>query len=121
MKNQDGEIQYDNLLRWNLPTFDEDDVSLFDWQAARMRNYIKKMVREKTYTPQHFRKGKEITGDNVAKFYGALIAKIRSGNPSINQHMLSTREIFDACEPVRRSMTLNTMKDMTRCLHFVDD
>ena len=35
--------------------------------------------------------------------------------------MFSTREIFDAVEPVKNSMPQSAMEDLSRCLHFADD
>ena len=34
-KDVNGDIRYDKVLEWTLPTFGENnDVKLFDWQAA---------------------------------------------------------------------------------------
>ena len=79
-------------------------------------------ANEKPYKPRYYNpdKGRTITGDHVARFYGALLAKMLSGNPS-NVQMFSTREIFDAVEPVKNSLTLDAMKDLSRCLHFAED
>ena len=74
----------------------------------------------KQYKPRYYKAGKTITTNLVARFYGALLARMLSGNPS-NSQMFSTREIFDAVEPVKNSLTLDAMKDLTRCLHFADD
>ena len=126
LKDERGEIRFEKLLQWSLPRFGDDDVSLFEWQAKRMRNYMTMLMddeaNEKPYKPRYYNpdKGRTITGDHVARFYGALLAKMLSGNPS-NKQMFSTREIFDACEPVKNSMTLDAIKDLTRCLQFADD
>ena len=93
---------------------------MFEWQAKRMRNYMTMLIEEKSYKPRYYKAGKTITTDHVARFYGALLAKMLSGYPSNNQ-MFSTREIFDAVEPVKNSMPQSAMEDLSRCLHFADD
>ena len=77
---------------------------------------------EINYKPRYYKPdaNRLITADHVARYYGCLIAKMLAGNPSTKQ-MFSTRHIFDAVEPVKKSMTLDALKDMIRCLHFSDD
>jgi hypothetical protein len=42
LKDENGEIRYEKVFRWCLPRYgDDDDESLFEFQAARMRNYMK--------------------------------------------------------------------------------
>ena len=107
---------------WSLPKFGNEN--LFQWQAGRMRNYMTKLMNDphKPYTPRHFKpdEGKVITADNTAWFYSCLLGQMFDGNPPMNQ-MFSTRDMFDACEPIKQSMTLDCFKDMVRCLHFSDD
>ena len=93
LRDEKGEIQFEKVLRWSLPRFgDDDDVSLFEWQAARMRNYMTMLIEDRGYKPRYYNpdKGKTITGDHVARFYGALLGKMLSGSPS-NIQMFSTR------------------------------
>ena len=85
-----------------------------------MRNYMTMIIEDKSYKPRYYKDGKTFTTGHVTRFYGALLAKILSGNPSNNQ-MFSTREIFDAVEPVKNSMPQSAMEDLSRCLHFADD
>jgi hypothetical protein len=41
--------------RWCLPRYGEDDdETLFEFQAARMRNYMRKRVLEDNYKPRHY-------------------------------------------------------------------
>ena len=119
-KDSRGEIQFEKVFRWALPRFGED--TLFEWQAARMRNYMTKLIKEEDYKPRFYKpdKGKVITGDHVARFYGCLLAKMLAGNPSDRQ-AFSSREVFNAVEPIKNSMTLNAVQDLKRCLHFSDD
>jgi hypothetical protein len=47
LKEANGEIRYEKVFRWCLPRYgDDDDESLFEFQAARMRNYMKKQIVE---------------------------------------------------------------------------
>jgi hypothetical protein len=39
MKDEKGEIQYEKVFGWALPRFGDDEQTLFEFQAARMRNY----------------------------------------------------------------------------------
>jgi hypothetical protein len=42
LKDEKGEIRYEKLSQWCLPRYgDDDDESLFKFQAARMRNYMR--------------------------------------------------------------------------------
>jgi hypothetical protein len=56
-----------------------DDQTLFEFQAARMRNYTKKRVNEDGYKPRYYTGDKVITGDHVASFYGACLGKMLTG------------------------------------------
>jgi hypothetical protein len=50
LKNEKGEIRYEKVFRWCLPRYGEDeDETLFEFQAARMRNYMRKRVLEDNY------------------------------------------------------------------------
>jgi hypothetical protein len=60
LKDENGEIRYEKVFQWCLPRFgDDDDESLFEFQAARMRNYMRKRVDEEDYKPKYY------TGDKV--------------------------------------------------------
>jgi hypothetical protein len=49
-----------------LPRYgNNDDASLFEFQAARMRNYLKKRVLEDNWTPKYYTGDKQITGNHV--------------------------------------------------------
>ena len=101
-----------------------NDLNLFEWQAGRMRNYMTKLINDnkKSYKPRHYNPedGKVITANHVAWYYSCLIAWMLSGNPLMIQ-MFSTCNVFDACEPIKQSMTLDCFEDIVRCLHFSDD
>ena len=123
LRDEKGEIKFEKVLQWSLPRFgDNGDVSLFDWQTKRMRKYMTMLIKDRGYKPRDYNpdKDKTITGDHVVRFYGALLEKMLSKNSS-NIQMFSTREIFDVVEPVKNSLTLDAMRDLTRCLHFADD
>jgi hypothetical protein len=46
LKDNDKEIRYEKVFEWYLPQFGDDDKSLFEFQAARMRNYMRKRIVE---------------------------------------------------------------------------
>ena len=124
-KDARGEIRFENVFKWTLPRFGTNGKdNLFEWQAARMRNYMTKLIKDpiRPYKPRHYKPHKDrvITASHVARFYGCIIAKMLAGNPSITD-MFCTREVFNAVEPVKNCMTLDAMKDLSRCLHFSDD
>jgi hypothetical protein len=68
-----------------LPRYGDDDKSLFEFQAARMQNYMKKRVVEEGYNPRYYTGDKVTTGDHVARFYGACLGRILTGGRSIDQ------------------------------------
>jgi hypothetical protein len=120
LKDEKGEIWYEKVFEWALPQFGDDEQSLFDFQAARMRNYMRKRTVEDGWTPKYYTGDRVITTDHVTRFYGACLAKMFMGNRSINQ-MFCTREIFNAVPSIQASMTKNAVEDLTGCLHYSDD
>ena len=49
------EIRYEKVFEWCLPRFgEEESESLFSFQAARMRNYMKKRMIEDGWKPKYF-------------------------------------------------------------------
>jgi hypothetical protein len=42
LKDEKGEIWYEKVFEWALPRFGDDQQSLSEFQAARMRNYMRK-------------------------------------------------------------------------------
>jgi hypothetical protein len=94
LKDEKGEIRYEKVFRWCLPRYgDDDDESLFEFQAARMRNYMRKRVLEENNKPRYYTGDEVITGDHEARFYSAFLGRVLNGGRSIHQ-MFSTREIF---------------------------
>jgi hypothetical protein len=116
------EIRFEKVFEWCLPMYGNDEKSLFEYQAARMQNYMRKRIVEDGLTPKYHTWDKVITADHVSRFYGACLAKmfIWMGNRSINQ-IFCTREIFNAVPLIQASMTKNALEDLTRCLHYSDD
>ena len=120
LRDINGEIRYEKVFQWCLPRFgDNDDKTLFEFQAARMRNYMKKRVGE-GWNPRYYTGGKVITADHVARFYGACLGKMLTGGRSIEQ-IFSTREALDAVAPIKAAMTKGALEDLTACLHYSDD
>jgi hypothetical protein len=121
LKDEAGEVRYEKVFRWCLAKFgDNDDQSLFEYQAARMRNYMRKRVLEEKYNPRYYHGDRMITGDHVARFYGACLARMNHGGRSIEQ-IFSTREILEAVPSVQAAMTKCALEDLTTCLHYSDD
>jgi hypothetical protein len=85
-----------------------------------MRNYMRKRVVEEDYKPRYYTGGKVITGDHVARFYGACLGRMLNGGRSIDQ-IFSTREILDAVPLIQAAMTKGALEDLTTCLHYSDD
>ena len=75
LKDKDGDIRYHKVLEWMLPRFDKEGggrETLWEFQAARMRNYMKHIIEVYNYKPKYYdpfaEKGdfnKEIEGDHV--------------------------------------------------------
>jgi hypothetical protein len=55
LKDEKGEIRYEKVFEWALPQFgDDDEQSLSEFQAARMRNYMRKRIVEDGWTPKYY-------------------------------------------------------------------
>jgi hypothetical protein len=54
MMDDSNEIRYEKVFEWCLPQFGDDDKSLFEFQAARMGNYMRKRVVEDGWNPQYY-------------------------------------------------------------------
>jgi hypothetical protein len=120
LKDGGGEIRYEKVFQWALPKYgDNDDQTLFEFQAARMRNYMQKRVEE-GYKPRYYTGDKVIKADHIARFYGACLGKMLTGGRSIEQ-IFSTREIFDCVPSIQAAMTKGALEDLTTCLHYSED
>jgi hypothetical protein len=80
LMDDDKEIRYEKVFEWCLQRFSDDDKSLFEFHAARMRNYMMKRMVEDGWNPQYYTGDRFITGDHVTRFYGACLAKMFMGN-----------------------------------------
>ena len=121
--DDNGDVGFERVLEYTLPRFGEaDDTILWEWQAARMHNYMTYIILQFGWKPKYYNpeKGIIITADHVCRFYGAMLGRMLSGNPSIDD-MWSTRCAFKAVGPVKESMPQDAMKDLCRCMHFADD
>jgi hypothetical protein len=55
LRDASGEIRYEKVFRYCLPRFgDNDEQTLFEFQAARMRNYMMKRVVQDGWTPKYY-------------------------------------------------------------------
>jgi hypothetical protein len=53
LRDESGKILYEKVFQWCLPRYgDDDNQTLFEYQAARMRNYMEKQIVEKRDTNQ---------------------------------------------------------------------
>jgi hypothetical protein len=84
LKDDHDEIRYEKVFEWYLPQFGDDDESLFEFQAARMCNYMRRRIVEDGWMPKYYIGNRVITADHVTRFYGAYLAKMFMGNRSIN-------------------------------------
>jgi hypothetical protein len=120
LRDINGKIQFEKVFEWCLPRYeDNDEQTLFEFQAARMQNYMTKRVAD-GWTPKYYHYDKVITADYVARFYGACLAKMLMGNCSIEQ-IFCSREFFNAVPPIQAAMPKNSLEDLTVCLHYSDD
>ncbi len=120
MKDGNGDIRFYKVFLWTLARFD-DNQSLFEWQCARMQNYLTHIMQKDNFKPKYFHPvTNPIKPSHVARMYGAIVANCLCGNRSVEQ-IWSTREVFDAVEPIKLSMPQDAWKDMARCMHFADD
>ncbi|KAL7525437.1 hypothetical protein ACHAXR_001005, partial [Thalassiosira sp. AJA248-18] len=123
LKDNSGDIRFESVFDWLLPTFGEDgETTFYEFIAARMRNYMIHIQRCKEYKPRYYNpsQGNTIQADHVARFYGCHMAQMLRGFPSIEETW-STREALDAIGPVKESMPKDAYIDMYRCMHFSDD
>jgi hypothetical protein len=121
LRDASGEIRFEKVFEWCLPRFGDDNkTTLFEFQAARMRNYMTKRIAEDGWNPKFYHYDDVIEPDHVARFYGATLAKMLMGNRSIEQ-IFCSREYFNAVIAIQESMPKNALEDLTSCLHYSDD
>jgi hypothetical protein len=114
------EIRFEKVFEWCLPRLGDGNESLFEFYAARMRNYMRKRIVEDGWTPKYYTGNKVITADNIARFYGSCLGKMLVCNRSIEQ-IFCTREIFNTVLSIQASRAKNALEDLTGCLHYSDD
>ena len=102
LKDEYGDIRFQKVLEWTLPTFGEDDQTLFNWQAACMRNYMLHIMDTQLNKPKYCNpaEGDMISDSDVARFYGVLIGRSLSGGGAITD-LWSTRDNLSAYGPVK--------------------
>lgn len=120
LKDDNGDIRFYKVFLWILARFG-DNQSLFQWQCDRMQNYLVHIMKDDGFKPKYFHpENNPIKPSHVARMYGAIVANCLYGNRSVEQ-IWSTREVFDAVEPIKVSMPQDAWKDLARCMHFADD
>jgi hypothetical protein len=98
MYNGNGDLRFYRIFEWMLPKFGNvDDISFYEYMAARMQNYMLHIISSSDWKPKYFCPAKEkyITAEDVARFFGCQLARSLRGNPSI-EWTWSTREALDA-------------------------
>mmetsp|Transcript_29715 Transcript_29715/g.54809 ORF Transcript_29715/g.54809 Transcript_29715/m.54809 type:complete len:112 (+) Transcript_29715:659-994(+) len=69
LKDANGDILFYKVMEWCLPRFDRE--IFWEWQAARMRNYMVHLSLTTDWKPKYYNlsKGKVIVADHVARFF----------------------------------------------------
>ncbi|KAL7525563.1 hypothetical protein ACHAXR_001059 [Thalassiosira sp. AJA248-18] len=87
LMDANGDIRFKTVLEWTLPTFGHDNhLNLWDWQAARIRNYMLYIIEYKWYTPKYYNPVEDlvIIGNHVYRIYGMMsMGRMQSGNSPI--------------------------------------
>jgi hypothetical protein len=124
MKDAQGTIRFHLVFDWLLPKFGQglDEEGFYEFVAARMRNYMTEIVRNREYKPERYNPfdRKLITADNVARFFGCQLAHAIKGLPLV-MNCWSMRESLNAIGTVKESMPRGAFSDMQQCMHFADD
>ena len=81
------------MIHFTLPWFNnivEGQKSLWELQAAKMRNYMNYLILHHNFKPTYYNifedknDLKVILGDHVAHFYGGMMTQTLSNNTSIH-------------------------------------
>ena len=121
MKDKNGDIRYNKIFEWMLPTFGDTVESFWEFVAGRMRSYMTHLMMQ-GWKPRWFDpdNGTIILADHVARMFGCQQCRSIRGFPSIDE-CWSTRCPLDSIAPLKESMPRDAFTDMYRCLHFADD
>ena len=78
-----------------------------------MRNYMIYITKHKAWKPKFYNPsaGVVITGDHVGRFHGVILARMLTGNRSIDD-IWSTSHAFSANGPIKESMHQDDFKDI---------
>ena len=74
LKDVDGEIRYEKVVKFLLPTFDGEEC--FELTAARIRSYMTHLLRPQGHRPQYYKPqaNKVVLGSHAARFVGVQVA-----------------------------------------------
>ena len=128
MKDASGDILFYKVMDHLLPRFEDTAAgqqSLWEWQAARMRNYMKYLVMHHGYKPKYYnpcgeKKGNiytEVQAHHNALFYGVMMARIFSSN-SLLDNMFSVCKNLDSVPCVKEAITQDAYKDLYDCIVY---
>ena len=120
LKDGFGDVRYEKVHDFLLPRI--DGIHYYEWLAARMRNYMIRLIRHEGYKPQYYNpaKHKEIQAHHVARYFGIELCRMLRGWPTYEE-VWSTRESLFEIGVCTESMPLGAIFDLNRCMHFVDD
>ena len=78
---------------------------------------MEKRILDDGFKPRYYTGNNVITGDHVARFYGACLCRMNHGGRLIKQ-IFETREIMNAVASIQASMPKGALEDLTPCLHY---
>jgi hypothetical protein len=121
IKDRNGDIPYNRIFEWMLPSFGSSVESFWAFVAARMRSYMTHLMLQ-GWKPRWFDpdNGNIILADHVVRMFGCQQCRSIQGFPSVDD-CWSTQCLLDAIAPLKESMLHDAFTDMYRCLHFIDD
>lgn len=91
MMDQHGDLRFDRVFDWLLPGFDEqEDISFYDFLAARMRNYMIYIINEMKFKPEYYD-----PHDHIAWFLGCHMAWMLRGFPIIEDSWMLREPSLD--------------------------
>ena len=84
MRDTHGTIRFSKVFDWLLPKFEGDDL-FYEFIAARMRNYMLRIISVQGFKPCHYDPHDDIciAEDHVTRFFGCQLVLAIKGLPSI--------------------------------------
>ena len=121
LKDASGDTCFYKVMEHLQPRFEDTEAgqqSLWEWQAACMRNYMNYLILHHGYKPKYYDpyvckkdQVKEIHAHHIARFYGVMMARVFSSNTSIDT-IFSVCKCFELVSCVKEAITQDTYKDL---------